>query len=286
MTYFRPHDLSQALGWLANNEAQIVAGCTDLFAQTKSQYLEGKSRKKLLDITAISEISGVTHNDDHIRIGAGTSWSEIIAADLPPAFDGLKGAAHEVGSVQIQNSGTIGGNICNASPAADGVPALLTLDAKVELASSTQKRTLPLQEFLLGPSQTALKHNEILCAISIPHNATGGISSFIKLGARKYLVISIAMVGVRLEVDEGKIADIAISVGSCSAVAKRIERVEQLLIGVALDVDLPKIITPDVISSSLAPIDDIRADADYRIKAAREIIIRAVSKLLGAGNKA
>jgi len=155
MTYFRPHNLDDALSWLADNEARIAAGCTDLFAQTQSQYLGGNTGRKLLDITAIDEITGISKSDDYIHIGTATSWSDIITAELPLSFDGLKAAAREVGSVQIQNTGTIGGNLCNASPAADGVPALLTLDALVELASPGGRRVLPLGDFLLGPGLTS-----------------------------------------------------------------------------------------------------------------------------------
>ncbi len=280
MTYFRPHNLDDALSWLADNEALIAAGCTDLFAQTRSQYLGGNTGRKLLDITAIDEISGISKSDEYVRIGAATCWSEIIAADLAPSFEGLKAAAREVGSVQIQNTGTIGGNLCNASPAADSVPALITLDAEVELASPAGRRVLKLQDFLTGAGHTALQKDEILCAVLVPQKSTGGVSNFIKLGARKYLVISIAMVAVRLEVAENKIAQIAISVGSCSAVARRLGNIEQLLKGAPCDINLPKAVGAKDIAASLSPIDDIRADADYRIKAARELVIRAVSQLL------
>ena len=135
-----------------------------------------------------------------LRIAACTTWSEIRDAALPPACDALRAAAAEVGGRQIQNAGTIGGNLCNASPAADGVPPLLALDAAVELASAAGTRRLPLAAFLLGPRRTDRRPGEILTAVLLPEAALAGRSVFLKLGARRHLVISIAMVAVRLDV--------------------------------------------------------------------------------------
>lgn len=281
MNYFRPSHLPEALDWLAQNNAGIAAGCTDLFAMTGSAHLEKSGYENLLDVTGLDELKGITETGEGYRIGAATSWREIINSELPPSFDGLKAAAREVGSVQIQNSGTIGGNLCNASPAADGVPPLLTLDASVEVISTTQTRTLPLSEFLLGVRKTALQADELLSAILIPHSATNGISNFKKLGARKYLVISIAMVAVRLEIEKDTIRNIAISVGSCSAVATRLSALEEAIRGKSIDLNLSDVIGENEIAAALAPIDDIRADSAYRLTAAREIILRSVSELLG-----
>ena len=145
----------------------------------------------------------------------------MIAAPLPPAFDALKAAAAEVGSVQIQNAATVAGNLCNASPTADGVPPLLTLDAEVEVWSAHTKRRMPLAAFLVGPRQTALHPTELVAAIHVPKASGAGQSAFFKLGARKYLVISIAMVAVRISVVNGNLRAAAIAMGSCAPVARR-----------------------------------------------------------------
>ena len=136
MGYVRPDGLETALTLLAERPLQVLAGGTDLYAMTDRPELSGD----VLDVTAIPELGGVTVAEDGVRLGAGASWTQVAAATLPPAFDGLKAAAREVGSLQIQNRGTLGGNLCNASPAADGVPPLLTLDAQVELASVRGRR--------------------------------------------------------------------------------------------------------------------------------------------------
>ena len=183
----------------------------------------------ILDLTGLEELRGITLSRVGLRIGACARWAEIAGASLPPALAALQQAAREVGGRQIQNAGTIGGNLCNASPAADGLPPLLALDAEVELASATGVRRLALVDFVTGPRQTALRPGEMLAAVVIPRTGLMGRSRFLKLGARKYLVISIASVAVRLVEREGRVADLAVAVGACSAVARRIKAVEAAL---------------------------------------------------------
>jgi len=138
--YLRPDNLDDALAALAAGNLVRAAGCTDLLAATERKALPGD----VLDLTGVDGLREISLKNDHVRIGGGTTWTDIIRADLPAAFDGLKLAAREVGSVQIQNRGTIAGNLCNASPAADGAPRLLTLDASVELSSTRGVRQLPI----------------------------------------------------------------------------------------------------------------------------------------------
>lgn len=278
MGYVRPANLTDALSCLADGDMRVAAGCTDLFPATGYQHLPGN----ILDITAIDALRGVTFSDDHIRIGAATTWSDLLLADLPPGFRHLKQAAAEVGSVQIQNAATLGGNLCNASPAADGVPPLLALDAQVELCSMSARRVVPLAEFIQGPRQTALKRNELLTALLIPHASAQGRSIFIKLGARKYLVISIAMVAARLVEKQGRITDAAIAIGSCSAVATRLKATEDQLIGQFIQPDLANRITDDTVQQQISPISDARGDAEYRRIAAVELVRRAITQLAAA----
>ncbi|MGZ0189211.1 MAG: FAD binding domain-containing protein [Alphaproteobacteria bacterium] len=276
MPYFRPKTLEDALAVLQDG-ARVAAGCTDLFPATQQQVL-GFGAMPVLDITAIGSLRGVEESADELRIGAATTWTDILNAKLPPAFDGLKLAAREVGSVQIQNTGTIGGNLCNASPAADGVPPLLTLDASVEVQSARGTRVLPLQNFIQGPRQIDLAADELATAILIPREAMDGRSVFLKLGARKHLVISIVMVAVRKVTNAGKTDDIAIAIGSCSAVAQRLTAIEQAMIGP----DDDALSTPQfeaAVQSAISPITDIRADADYRRSAAVTLTRRALKRL-------
>lgn len=272
--YYRPDRLEDALAVLSQGTATVAAGCTDLFPATEAPQLPGP----VLDITGIDDLCGVSRDETGWRIGAATPWSSVVTADLPPAFDMLKLAAREVGSAQIQNAGTVGGNLCNASPAADGVPPLLALDASVELSSAAGHRVLALSDFLCGPRQTALAPGELLTAVLIPEASTTGVSGFCKLGARKYLVISIAMVAARLDIQAGKIAAAALSVGACSPVATRLPSVEAALVGHAPD-EAAAHVSPESVAAALAPIGDIRADAAYRVGAATELLRRVLVQI-------
>jgi CO/xanthine dehydrogenase FAD-binding subunit len=231
----------------------------------------------VVDISGIRELSGISATDGGYRIGALTRWSEIRDADLPGAFTGLQLAAAEVGGVQVQNAGTIAGNLCNASPAADGVPPLLTLDARVEIRSREGERELPLSEFVVGYRQTALRPGEVVTAVIIPR--WDAVSDFQKLGSRTYLVISIAMVAILLETTADDVITAArVAVGACSPVAQRLASLEDHLIGRHLRDDLDRAVTIDHLDP-LTPIDDMRATAAYRRDAALTLIRRSLRRL-------
>lgn len=275
MGYHQPKDIDAALALIGGGPVKFLAGGTDLYPATEAPALSGE----IVDLAGLSELKGISRGKDGIRFGAATTWSQIARADLPPALDALKAAAREVGSVQIQNAGTLGGNLCNASPAADGVPPLLIVNAEVEIAGRAGRRRIPLDEFILGNRKTALEDGEIFVAIHIPDATLAGQSVFEKLGARHYLVISIAMVAVRLVIDDGRIAHAAVSVGACSAVAQRLEEIEKALHGSPLN-NIAPTIDRNTVAVALSPIDDVRADADYRIDAAVTLLRRAVTKAI------
>ncbi|MEP3279790.1 MAG: FAD binding domain-containing protein [Stappiaceae bacterium] len=276
--YFRPEKLDDALQWLSEHKACVAAGCTDLFPATKAQKLPGP----VLDLTGIDELRGIQQDATHWRFGATTTWTDMVRTDLPEAFNSLKRAALEVGSIQIQNSGTLAGNLCNASPAADGVPCWLTLDAEIELRSTGGTRRLPLHSFIVGPRKTKLSDDEIVSAILVPKSSAAGVSSFLKLGARKYLIISIAMVAARIVEKNGIVADAALSVGSCNAVAIRLTDLEAELEGRPFTPDAIHSISDEMIGSRLQPIDDLRSNAAYRKTAAVEMIRRCVGSLVNS----
>ena len=196
---------------------------------------------------------------------------------MPRCFDGLKSAAREIGGVQIQNRGTIAGNLCNASPAADSVPPLLALDAEVELVSQADRRRIPLVEFIIGNRKTARQRGEILSQIFVPRKLENAASTFLKLGARRYLVISIVMVAVIIDQDSsGRIREARVSVGSCSAVARRLPELERPLIGVPITPALGTLATAAHLHA-LSPIGDVRATAAYRRDAALLLVQRALT---------
>lgn len=272
--YDRPDSLSRALALLDAGPRVILAGGTDIYPATLSQSLAGP----VLDITGIDDLREIAIGPREVRIGACVTWSDIAEAKLPLACKALQMAAREVGGRQIQNAGTIAGNLCNASPAADGVPPLLMLNAQVELVSSRSSRRLALSDFITGPRRTSRVADELLTAVILPKASLTGCSTFLKLGARAYLVISIAAVAVRLATREGVIADAAVAVGSCGPVATRLLAVEEALVGLKPAKAAAFVNDKDVFAA-LRPIDDIRATADYRREAAANLVRRALSSL-------
>jgi CO/xanthine dehydrogenase FAD-binding subunit len=278
--YAKPKTLDEALTLLSEGSWRVLAGATDFYPALGNRPLQ----HDVIDINGIVTLRGVTETDSHFVIGARTSWTEVLKAPLPPAFEALKQAAREIGSIQIQNVASVAGNICNASPAADGVPALMVVDAEVELRSRHELRILPLGEFIVGNRQTRLHEDELVTALRVPKASVAGRSAFIKLGTRRYLVISIAMAAARVVLDgQGRIASAAISVGSCSAVAQRLRALEASLAGQG----------PDAIEAvvqaagldELSPIDDVRGSAGYRRSAAREIVTRTLLQAAGGSQK-
>lgn len=272
MSYHSPTDLASALETLTRQGGTIVAGGTDVYPSAR----QGQHPAFFLDVTRIAGLSGITRSGAGYRFGAATTWTEILSADLPPAFDGLKAAAAEVGSIQIQNAGTLAGNLCNASPAADGVPPLLTLDAQVELASAANGvRILPLSQLITGVRQTALAPDELLTAVLVPEPPQNATSAFEKLGSRRYLVISITMTAALICRDNaGLITNARIAVGACSPVAQRLPALEQALIGKSLQ----EVAVEADHLAPLSPIDDVRGSADYRLDVVAEQIRRAITK--------
>lgn len=270
--YVRPASLEAALSAVAVPGARVLSGGTDFYPTNGLRPITSP----IVDISAVGELRSITSGAGGVRFGARATWSDIVAASLPSSFDGLKAAAREVGSLQIQNAGTIAGNLCNASPAADGVPPLLALDAEVELQSAAGgTRSLPLSRFITGYRQTALRPGEIVTAVTVPR-PIGGRSTFGKLGSRRYLVISIAMVAVNIVVDgDGIVSDIRVAVGACSAVAQRLSQVEQALRGKPARPGISAVVTPSQLAG-LTPIDDVRATAKYRVDAGLTLVRRTI----------
>lgn len=268
--YHRPATLTEALMIRGAHDVQVLAGGTDIYPAFATRRAWGDPvHKAVLDISALGELRGISEQVDHWRLGALTTWTDLIRANLPPLFDGYRMAAREVGGVQIQNRGTLVGNICTASPAGDGIPCLMTLDATVELASQRGVRVLPLADFISGYRATATAPDEIVTALMVPKAA--GKGRFLKLGARKYLVISIVMAAAVIDTDSRGLISVArLGIGSCSAVAQRLHALEQALQGQQL-ADAADIVMPRHLDM-LRPIDDVRGTGAYRQDAALTLV--------------
>lgn len=272
----RPESLASAARLLASGRWAVLAGGTDLYPAHVGRPLP----HPVLDISAIDALRGIRRAADGWTLGATTTWTDMLRAELPPLFDALKAAAREVGGVQIQNAGTVAGNLCNASPAADGVPVLMALGASVRLASRRGERELPVGQFVLGNRRTALAADELVVAVRVPERGAGARSAFIKLGGRRYLTISMTMVAVVVDAETGFAGA---AVGSCATVAQRLPSLEAKLrdaiAGKALvNVDLAGLVDPGDLAP-LSPLDDLRASAAYRRDATLTLLRRALRSL-------
>ena len=269
INYYRPDNLNDGLVAMSENSWIVLAGGTDFYPARVGKNLD----EKVIDLTGISELRSIRETEDQIYIGALTTWTDMVNAKLPYAFEGLKKAAKTIGGVQTQNAGTICGNICNASPAADSVPNLMALDAKVQLMSFKETRILPLEEFILGNRKTARKSNEIVTGLIIQHPGKDASGNFEKLGSRAFLVISIAMVGVVAKLNEsGELENLNVAVGACSEVSQRLHLFEKEAKGQKLkDLEINQLHL-----ENLEPIDDIRGTAAYRNAVISELVMRAV----------
>jgi CO/xanthine dehydrogenase FAD-binding subunit len=281
--YLRPADLDSALAALAGGGPGgapwvVVAGATDHYPARVGRL----PREDVLDVTAIAGLRAVEAVEGGWRIGALTTWTDLAEADLPPLFDGLRAAALAIGGLQIQARATVVGNVCNASPAADGVPNLLAMDADVELSSSAGLRQVPIGEFVTGNRRTVRRHDELVTGLLVPAPLPGTRvrSAFEKLGSRAYLVISIAMVAAVVEIGvDGRIARARVAVGACSEVARRLPGLEGDLAGRPASPETAAIVGAAHLEA-LSPIDDVRGTAAYRRDAAVVLVRRALEQVL------
>ncbi len=274
--YLRPETLPDALSALAAGRYTILSGATDHFPAR----VLATPAEDILDISGLAELAAIRIDADRIWIPARATWRAVIDAGLPASAAALVAAARGIGGQQVQNVATVVGNLCNASPAADGIPVLLALDAEVELARLGARRRMPVADFVLGNRRTTRAPDELVLGLHIPNPARPAQSVFEKLGARAYLVISMVMVAVFAEfLPDGRIAALRAAIGACSSRALRLPALETALAGRFPDPDL----VLDDHLAPLTPIDDVRASAAYRRHAALTLLRRAVARLAAPG---
>lgn len=274
--YFRPNALPEALATLSERPWVILAGGTNFYAAQQDRPIT----QPVLDITGLSELRGVHRDGALWRIGALTTWTDVIeATHLPRRFDGLRQAAQELGRIQIQNVATVCGNLCAAVRAADGPPNLLALDARVELRSQHGQRVIPIADFVTGDQQTVRLPAELVTGLLIPENDRGASGHFRKLAARRYLASSIVSIAAVFEwADEGDIEAVRLAIGGCGPVARRLPALEEALQARPASADLAALAQPQHIAH-LAPLDDLRATAQYRRHAALTLLRRLLHEV-------
>ena len=276
MQVHRADSIQHAAAMMATlgDGAKLLAGGTDLLIQLRRGAL---SCDHLIDIGRIAGLDGIAIDGNAVRIGALTLHSTI---ERYGAFAGplraLIEAARVVGGWQVRNMATIGGNVANASPAADLIPVLLVLDATVELGGAGDTRHLPLSQFLLGPRRTAARHDEILTAFHFAMPAARHATAFLKAGRRKAMEISIVNVAALLAVDsEGRCQRARIALGAVGPKAFRASAAEACLQGHALSDELFEEAGRAAAAAS-TPIDDVRASSAYRRHLVARLTVRAL----------
>jgi len=229
---FKANNLDECFEYLENGYS-IISGGTDIVVKLNEGHIEDA---KLLDIRSVNELKGITQTDDEITIGAGCTFTEVIEQSelFPKNVQGFIESLKLVGSPQIRNAGTIGGNICNGSPAADSIPPLIALSAKLIIHSKTKSREIKIDDFFLGKGRVALEKGEILKSIvfSIPKK---GMLNFYKYSFRNALSITLGSIACLIDVDKNVIKDIIIASGGFSAYCQREFEMEDLFKGLSLD---------------------------------------------------
>ncbi|RFU65155.1 FAD binding domain-containing protein [Peribacillus glennii] len=278
--YHEPKTVQEVIGLLLQygDDAKLLAGGTDLMVLLTRFKVDPKH---VISLNGVQQLTGIYKNaTGNLEIGAQVTHREIEKSPLiTESLQALKQACSTVGGVQVRNLGTIGGNLCNASPAADTPPVLLVLDAMVNLKGPKGARSLPLQEFLLGPRKVNLEQGELLTSIQIPEVSPNTATVFLKAGRRKAMEISLCSVSARVTLNRNGTADVRIGLGSVAATAVRAHSAEDLLQG--------KVITTELIKTAAAaavndcnPISDVRGSAEYRRMLVESMVRKALIQCL------
>ena len=272
----RPTSLGEALELMgALKSVKPIAGGTDLLPLMRDRAI---TVEDIVDIRGLHELKGITVEDGTLRIGALTTLTEVLESPLvAEKASVLREAVGHIGSVQTRNQGTLAGNICNASPAADSAPALMVIGAQARVSSARGVRRVPVEELFAGPKMNSLGKDELVTEILIPELPSGSGAAFEKLGRRRGITLAVVNAAAYLAMDGKKCVDARIALGAIAATPIRLPEVEAAYKGREL--------TPEAIEESsracyglVNPVDDVRASADYRREMACVLVKRAIVK--------
>ena len=269
MEFLQPRSLPEALAVKAERpEAVAIAGGTDVMVELN---FDRRRPEAVLDLARVPELAAWDREDGHLRVGAGITYTRAIA-ELAGALPGLAIAARTVGSPQIRNRGTVGGNLGSASPAGDCHPPLLAMGAEVEVASTAGRRRVPVAEFFTGPKKSALGPSELICAVHVP--AATGPQQFAKIGTRNAMVIAVCSFALVLDPEHRRVGT---GIGSAGPTPLPAVEAERFLEGALDDEGLWASRAPigeaasarfgELVAASARPIDDVRGTAAYRVHA-------------------
>jgi CO/xanthine dehydrogenase FAD-binding subunit len=262
MDVLTPRSLDEALRLKAELPGAVpIEGGTDVMVELNFDRARPSA---LLNLNEVGELKGWSREDGTLRLGASLTYDEAMEAPLAEELPALAEASRTVGSPQIRNRGTIGGNLGTASPAGDALPPLLIEGAEVELASVRGVRTMPLTEFLVGPKQNALDEDELITAVLV--QPSGAAQTFMKIGPRNAMVIAVCSLALSADQERG---ELRASFGSAGPVTG--------LVTAPLD---DREAFPDRVADAASPIDDVRGTAEYRRHALRVLTARALDRCL------
>jgi CO/xanthine dehydrogenase FAD-binding subunit len=277
--YIVPQTLRGAcdLLWDFKEKAKLVAGGTDLVIALRNG---DQNPDLLIDIKNLKELRRIEESDGTLSIGAGVTHSEIASSPLVRQYGRiLSEAASKIGSPQIRNLGTIGGNIINGSPAADTLPPLMVLNAMGKVISQEGEREVPIEQLIQGPYETALKSHEILVKVSFKKVQQGMRGCFVRLARREAMAIARMSVALLLELREGRMMDIRIAPGAILPIPQRLAEVEELLMGKFPDEKLLKMASQKV-SEAMIRRSGLRPSTSYKAPVVKALFLRAMHEVL------
>lgn len=266
-----PGSLSEALDVLAQNDGawKPFAGGTDLMVLLEAGKLP---HKNYVNIWNLPELRGIEVTDNHVSLGALTTYTEVQQSEVLRAeFPMLCQAASETGGLAIQNRGTLGGNIVNASPAADSPPALLVYEAELELISKEGSRRIPYDKFHLGYKQMDIRPNELLRAVQLPRSTKQRTHYYRKVGTRKAQAISKVCFAATATIWGNRINDVRVALGSVAPTPIRCPQTENALLGKVIEADTLNAARA-ALSKDISPIDDLRSTRDYRLRVSLNLL--------------
>jgi carbon-monoxide dehydrogenase medium subunit len=280
--YMEPKSLREAVALLAKfkNKAKILAGGTDLIGALKRGWLKPKYIINLKGIKGLNRI-GFTRKEG-LKVGALVTWSEILSSQpIARFYPLLREGASVIGCSQIRNMGTIGGNICHASPAADSAPALMVYGAKCHIRKKGRGRIIPIEEIFKGVQKVSLKPDEVLTELHLPLPDPGLRGCYLKFSPRKAMDLPIVGVGVLVRIEKGIFEDVRIALGAVASTPIRARKAEKLLSGKPLKEEWIHRAAKEA-AAECKPIDDLRASAEYRRALVQKLTFRAISRSLPA----
>jgi len=264
----QPRDLADAVR-LTGEGGKPLAGGTDLFVRLR----KGAERPPfLVYVGELPELRGIRTTEGGVEIGAAATHAEILSAPATAQLSILRLALATIGSPALRHMGTLGGNVANASPAGDGLIPLYLLGARVNVVGPARERSLPVEEFVLGPGRTALQPGELIRSLAIPLPQDGAHPYFRKVGRRQALLIAVASLGALVWVEDGAVREARLALGSVAPTVLLPREVERALVGRPLTVEALAGLR-DALSSAVRPISDLRASADYRRRVSGNLLI-------------